>query len=325
MHYSTFNDAWKSEVINAYVNGSEISPRQLKCKEVINRQFTITDPRSRLISINTRKMSPFYAIGELLWYLSGSNELDFISYYSSFWKKCSDDNETLNSAYGHRIFGHHPDILFNQFDHVVKLLSKDPYSRQAIIHFKLPSSVKTKDEVCTLSMQFLIRDEKLHAITNMRSNDVMWGTTYDIYFFTILQEMLALKLKVNLGYYYHTAGSLHLYKKDYKVAENLLNRMYKTAVIYKHKPLTEGFIRDIPALIEIEEVIRTTGSLLQTTKSYISNDIFSTTIVALLVLYTYYRNTNYSAYAEARRFYDIYIMDCYKTLLIPFDEKMKCL
>jgi thymidylate synthase len=69
----------------------------------------------------------------------------------------------------------------------------------------------------------LAREGRLHLIVQMRSNDVVWGLPYDIFLFTMLQEMLALRLGLGLGVYIHSVGSLHLYEKHFKLAENVLS------------------------------------------------------------------------------------------------------
>jgi thymidylate synthase len=64
---------------------------------------------------------------------------------------------------------------------------------------------------CTISLQYLIRDDKLYAITTMRSNDAYLGFRNDLYCFTELQKKMAKELNVELGWYQHQVGSLHLY------------------------------------------------------------------------------------------------------------------
>ena len=181
------------------------------CGEVLNAVTVIEDPTYNIVKSDIRKMPIRYAVGELLWYLSGSNSLDDIKRYSKAWENLSDDGYTVNSAYGYRIqskFG------FNQWEHVVGLLKKDPNSRQAVIHIKDPSNEPTKDLPCTVCLQYLIRDGKLHATTYMRSNDIWLGFPYDVFSFTCLQIIMAFELGVEIGEYTHIAGSLHLYRRN---------------------------------------------------------------------------------------------------------------
>lgn len=199
---------------------AEKEPRQLSrdgvvCGEFLNAVTIIKDPTRNIIKSPDRDMPMRYAVGELLWYLSGSNRLSDISKFSTVWERMSDDGETLNSAYGKRIFEAYG---FNQLEYIEKVLRAEPLSRQAVIHIKDPidyTEHPTKDVPCTMSLQFLIRNGKLNLTTYMRSNDIWTGFPYDVFCFTCLQILLAFRLGVDIGTYTHVTGSLHLYQRNY--------------------------------------------------------------------------------------------------------------
>ena len=154
-----------------------------------------------------------YAVGEFLWYLSGSNKLKEISKYTKNWERFSDDGENLNSCYGWCIkhkFG------FDQYEYVKELLKKDRNTRQAVIHIKEPNNKPSKDINCTVCLQFFIRENKLYLTTYMRSCDLWYGFPYDVFNFCNLQVLLSMELGVELGTYTHICGSLHLYERDKK-------------------------------------------------------------------------------------------------------------
>jgi thymidylate synthase/deoxycytidylate deaminase len=204
------------------------SPRGLEIKELINQSLVLKNPRKRFIRNPARNFSVKYFAAEMMWYLSGTNQAEFIESFASTWGPIKNDDGTVNSAYGFKIFGgpnETSDLKINQFAKVVKILKEDPDSRRAIIHIKDSSdTLETKDVPCTLSLQFLIRENRLHMITNMRSNDLMWGFCYDLPAFTIFQEILAGELGVEIGNYYHNAGSLHVYSRHY----NLMKKCIKS-------------------------------------------------------------------------------------------------
>lgn len=183
------------------------------CGEILNAVTVINDPTFNIVNSEIRKMPVKYAIGELLWYLSGSNKLSAIERYSKAWTNLSDDGETVNSAYGYRIF---EKFGFDQWEHIKDLLRQDPNTRQAVIHIKDATYKPTKDLPCTVCLQYFIRDGKLHATTYMRSNDIWLGFPYDVFSFTCLQILLAFELGVEVGTYTHIAGSLHLYSRNKK-------------------------------------------------------------------------------------------------------------
>jgi thymidylate synthase len=187
--------------------------------EILNAVTVIENPRKGTVLSPIRNMSVDYARGEFLWYLSGSNMLSAIHPYSKAWDKLTDDGDTVNSAYGHRIrhrFG------FDQYAYCLEKLRANPYDRQALIHIKDASNTlvwPSKDVPCTVCLQYQIRDEKLYATTYMRSNDIWLGFPYDVFAFTSYQCMMAMELGVDVGAYTHIAGSLHLYEKDWRKHE----------------------------------------------------------------------------------------------------------
>ena len=225
----SFNDVYNelAELLNDNFEFKS-SPRGLDIKECLGVSFTITNPRDRGIFNSTRKFKPHYTVAETLWYLSANDETSWISYYASFWNRISDDGVTANSAYGARIFRPHPrvgDGAFIQWDWVKNELIRDPDSRRAIIHIKSPiDSIKaTLDVPCTLALQFLIRDGRLHLVVNMRSSDLILGIANDVPAFTTLQEVMALELGLELGSYVHISNSLHVYKKNWTMLDEMCN------------------------------------------------------------------------------------------------------
>lgn len=212
---NTVNEAWEywyDTLANMKSDGFQINSRDGGvCGEVLNAVTVISDPTKNLVTSNKRNLSVRYAIGELLWYLSGSNKVKDIRKFSKAWDSLSDDGRTINSAYGYRIF---EKFGFDQWEYVKTLLRRDPNSRQAVIHIKDPDSKPTRDLPCTIALQYFIRDKKLFATTYMRSNDIWLGFPYDVFTFTSLQIKLAFELGLDIGEYTHIAGSLHLYDRN---------------------------------------------------------------------------------------------------------------
>jgi thymidylate synthase len=195
-------------------------------REVTGVLLKIANPRARL-SHTEMKGHVFSCLGELLWYLSKSNELDFISYYIPQYKKESTNGKTVYGGYGPRLFaerGH------NQVENIIELLRRGPTTRRAVIQLFSAKDIKQrKVEVpCTCTLQFLLRKRKLDLFTNMRSNDAFKGLPHDVFAFTMLQELVARSLNVELGTYKHAVGSLHLYEADVERARKYLSEGWQT-------------------------------------------------------------------------------------------------
>ena len=233
---TTIDEAWEfwyEGISKLAKNGSTDTSRDgAVVGEIINAVTIIEDPTRCILRSPIRKLPMRYCVGELLWYLSGSNKLDAIRLYTRAWDRMSDDGETVNSNYGHIIQNAWDEdektgtaIKFDQMKMCEELLRKDPNTRQAVIHIKSARNVvinPTKDLNCTVCLQFLLREDKLYMTTYMRSNDLWMGFPNDVFQFTCMQIYLAMRLNVGLGSYTHIAGSLHMYERDYrKSLENI--------------------------------------------------------------------------------------------------------
>lgn len=215
----TIDEAWLSWYNLFKENNISIKSRDGDViAECVNAITVIKDPTKNIMTNDIRKLSMRYAIGEMLWYLSGNTELKAIQKYTKAWDRMSDDGETVNSNYGYII---KEAYNFNQYEYCKRLLIKDKNSRQAIIHIKVPKNTleqPTKDLNCTVCLQFLIRENKLYCTTYMRSNDLWLGFPYDVFQFTCIQIRMAMELGLDIGSYTHIAGSLHIYERDFKKA-----------------------------------------------------------------------------------------------------------
>ncbi len=71
------------------------------------------------------------------------------------------------------------------------------------------------------------RGSNLHMSVTMRSNDAYMGLPHDVFCFTMLQEMVAKTLGLELGEYYHYVGSMHLYMSDIEAATDTRRKVTK--------------------------------------------------------------------------------------------------
>jgi thymidylate synthase len=201
-------------------HGEPIKASKGHTREVTGVIFELTNPRARLSRTESRGKL-FSCIGELCWYLNGTNDTSFIVHYLRDYKKV-DEGGRIFGAYGPRLFK--PWKGVKQFENIIGLLTEKPTSRRAVLQLFDATDLaeKHEDVPCTCVLQFLIRNGKLDLIAYMRSNDVIKGLTHDIFCFTMLQEIAARRLSVELGTYRHCVGSLHLYSSDDQTAKSFL-------------------------------------------------------------------------------------------------------
>lgn len=190
-------------------------------KELCNYQFVIDDiTGNECITLKTGGTNLTYVAAELLWYWSSRNDLDFIGKFSNFWSKVTDDGKTANSAYGYILQEKHG---FNQIEKIIELLKYDKNSRRAVMNINVPNEkvIETHDEMCTICLNYQIRDGKLHSTCVMRSNDFNFGLRNDIAFFIYLQKYIADRLGVEYGSYTHYAFSMHMYDRDFEFTKKV--------------------------------------------------------------------------------------------------------
>jgi thymidylate synthase len=224
--YPTFEAAYLDHLLAVrdapeFVN----APRGFHSREILGVSYRIANPRERIVRIPERKSNLVFNFAESLWYLSGSNSLDFISFYAPSMKKYSADGQRLaGTAYGPRLFNF-GGAGVNQWDSTVRTLRQDPDSKRAVVQIFAPEELLIEgniDVACTLGLQYMIREGALHAVSFMRANDAYRGTVSDVFSFTFLQEVLATQLGLRLGTYTHSVGSYHLYEQDDAFADKVL-------------------------------------------------------------------------------------------------------
>jgi thymidylate synthase len=221
--------------------------------EIVGVLVEILQPRARLSRTETRG-KPFSCLGELLWYLSRDNSLDFIRYYIPRYACGSEDGVTVYGGYGPRLFNHRG---HNQLCNVIALLRDKPSSRRATIQlFDAEDISRHHVEVpCTTTLQFMVRDGLVHMLTTMRSNDAYLGLPHDVFCFTILQEIVARSLGCELGFYKHFVGSMHLYDTHRADAQQYVDEELQPRIEMPAMPEGNPW-PSIQRLLEAEHQIR---------------------------------------------------------------------
>jgi thymidylate synthase len=252
-------------------DGKEVKVKENLTLELHPFTLILEDPTKRTLVYPGRGNNPFSTLFETLWVLSGNNNIKDLKFFLPRAADFSDNGVDWRAGYGTRIFRHlginserangivEPkkgsewEYIKNrpvdQFEYVYNTLRSDPTSRQAVITIWDPAKEctveKSKDYPCSNYLTFLIRDGKLDLTLNMRSNDILWGfSSINVYEFTVLQEIMANMLGVEVGTYYHTANSFHCYKTGFNAEKNFAN-LQRCAELEENE-LPE-WLRELPA------------------------------------------------------------------------------
>ncbi|MEO4041155.1 thymidylate synthase [Hoeflea sp. CAU 1731] len=207
-----------------------------KSTEIFSALLELKNPRARL-SRSFSKSKAFSPLGELFWYLSGSDRVEFIKHYIPNYPKLIKDEVKANGAYGPRIFGINAQAKSegkSEWDRVIHTLREREGSRNALIQIYDNSDANPEngDKPCTCTIQFAVRNGQLLMHTHMRSNDAFFGLPHDVFTFTMLQEIAARELGFGLGRYTHSVTSLHLYHDWEATQDRPANKSMSGAKIY---------------------------------------------------------------------------------------------
>lgn len=207
--------AWFNQLRRVMDVGEQSEPRGKKTKELIGVMIGV-NMRYPIVSHPVRGLNYTFMAAEALWIISGRSDLEFHKTLKEKLEPFSDEKSYMAGAYG-------PPFI-DQLPYVIGVLGKDPDSRQAVITIWRPRPYPSKDIPCTISIQFLIRNNILNACVSMRSSDVWLGIPYDLFSYTCMSAVVALNCGVpNLGILRVFMGSSHLYEENFDKANAVLN------------------------------------------------------------------------------------------------------
>lgn len=216
--YANIDEMWM-DVVTDLINAKRQPSRVGGTREIIGWSGQLLSCDYTILRNSRRALSVPYAVAELVWYLSGSDSVAMMEPYAPSYGSYVGSTSHAYGAYGKRL--QRGDVL----NTVAEILRQAPESRQAVALIWTPNDLQVAakngpDIPCTISLQFLLRDKRLHCVTNMRSNDAWLGMPYDIFCFTSIQRLLAGELGMMPGTYTHNVGSMHLYDRNYVAARS---------------------------------------------------------------------------------------------------------
>lgn len=203
----------------------------VKIVEVIDANIKELDPFQEKLNFKGKKTNEEYVKKEKQWYLS--MDLRIIGWVDdvAIWNYCcsKDEKKTINSNYGYLVYSKEN---HNQFYNCLNTLKNHKDSRQAVILYNRPSihnewnESGKSDFICTFYQHFFIRNNKLICITNMRSNDCVFGLFNDLpWFFYVYRDMYNKLLEsypnLEKGFINFNANSLHVYERHFDLLSKI--------------------------------------------------------------------------------------------------------
>lgn len=169
------------------------------------------------------KVNQDYVDRELAWYKSKSLSVyDIPAPVPEIWKQVADENGYINSNYGWCIWS---DDNYGQYWKVLNELRENPNSRRAVMIYTRPTMWYDynfngmSDFMCTNAVQYMIRDDELIAVVQMRSNDVVFGYRNDFAWQDHVVKLLGSALGITKTKIIWHVGNLHVYSRHFDLVK----------------------------------------------------------------------------------------------------------
>ncbi len=175
--------------------------------------------------LTTKKIEWKSLLHEVLWYLSGENHIRNLRKHTKIWDAWADENGNLETAYGY-YWRHFPSAEkdtngnwqvreVDQIKYVIDELKRKPYSRRLVVSAWEPgNATKSKLPPCHYSFAFNVSNNKLNCHLTQRSGDIALGIPFNLAAYSILTQIIAQEVGLELGSFAHTIIDAHIYVAD---------------------------------------------------------------------------------------------------------------
>lgn len=185
------------------------------------------DLQSGFPILTTKKLHLRSIIHELLWFLSGSTNIQYLKENGvSIWDEWADENGELGPVYGHQWRAWNGSV--DQISELIKNLKENPFSRRHIVSAWNVSEVdKMALPPCHCLFQFFVEPGEPHKLSlqlYQRSCDLFLGVPFNIASYALLLMMVAQVCGYEAKEFIHVYGDLHIYKNHIDQAKLQLTR-----------------------------------------------------------------------------------------------------
>ena len=171
------------------------------------------------------------AVDELLWiWQKKSNNIKDLR--GHIWDSWADENGSIGKAYGYQLGVKHiyPEGEFDQVDRVLYDLKHNPASRRIMTNIYNHADLHEMGLYpCAYSMTFNVSGNKLNAILNQRSQDMLTASNWNVVQYAVLVHMMAQVSGLEVGELVHVIADAHIYDRHVAIVKELLSREPKRA------------------------------------------------------------------------------------------------
>ena len=198
-------------------------------------------------AITTKRVHWPSVIHELLWFLSGDTNIEYlIQNKVRIWNEWADENGDLGPVYGKqwRKWESNDGRVIDQIEAAIDLIKKDPNSRRIIVSAWNVGELRDMALMpCHAFFQFYVNDGRLSCNLYQRSADVFLGVPFNISSYSLLTCMIAQVCDLEPGEFIWTGGDCHLY----------LNHIEQARLQVSREPLNLPILRLDPSIKSIDD------------------------------------------------------------------------
>ncbi|MBP3539328.1 MAG: thymidylate synthase [Oscillospiraceae bacterium] len=183
------------------------------------------------------------AIDELLWiWQAKSNNVNDLR--TRVWDAWADGNGSIGKAYGYQlgVKHHYPEGDMDQVDKVIWDLKHNPASRRIMTNiYNFADLSEMALYPCAYSMTFNVTGNKLNAILNQRSQDMLAANNWNVVQYSVLTMMLAQVTGFEPGEFIHVIADAHIYDRHVEAIEEIISNPPKPAPKFSLDPEVKDF------------------------------------------------------------------------------------
>lgn len=189
---------------------------------VVNRY----DLSKEFPALTLRRTALKSAVDEMLWiWQKKSNNIHDLK--SQIWDSWADEEGSIGKAYGYQMGIKHKykEGEMDQVDRVIFDLKNNPYSRRIMTNLYVHEDLHEMNLYpCAYSMTFNVTDNRLNAILNQRSQDILAANNWNVVQYAVLVHMLAQVCGLVAGELVHVIADAHIYDRHIPLIKELIER-----------------------------------------------------------------------------------------------------
>lgn len=206
-------------------------------------------------AITLRKTYIKSAVDEMLWiWQKKSNNVNDLK--SHIWDEWADEDGSIGKAYGYQMGVKHQykEGMMDQVDRVIYDLKNNPYSRRIMTNLYVHQDLHEMNLYpCAYSVTFNVTGDRLNAILNQRSQDVLAANNWNVVQYAVLVYMLAQVTGFKPGELVHVIADAHIYDRHIDIVKELIKRPTYPAPKFTLNPDIKDFYAFTTEDITIED------------------------------------------------------------------------